>query len=45
MLARPVDSHVHRYLSSNWDLEEVEKDWKDKIVAGNGLVSKLSIPQ
>jgi len=33
-----------RYLSSNWDLEEVEKIWKDKIVAANGLVSKLSIP-
>ncbi|KAI0042038.1 NAD-P-binding protein [Auriscalpium vulgare] len=33
-----------RYVSANWDLAEVEKDWKEKIVAQNGLVSKLSIP-
>ncbi|KAI0301907.1 NAD-P-binding protein [Multifurca ochricompacta] len=34
-----------RYLSSNWDLGEVEKDWKERIQAGNELVSKLSIPK
>lgn len=33
-----------RYVSVNWDLAEVERDWKEKIVAQNGLVSKLSIP-
>ncbi|KAI0044557.1 NAD-P-binding protein [Auriscalpium vulgare] len=33
-----------RYVSATWDLAEVEKDWKEKIVAQNGLVSKLSIP-
>ncbi|KAI0265622.1 NAD-P-binding protein [Gloeopeniophorella convolvens] len=33
-----------RYVSSNWDLAEVERDWKEKIVATNGLVNKLSIP-
>jgi hypothetical protein len=33
-----------RYTSATWDLGEVERDWKEKIVAQNGLVSKLSIP-
>ena len=34
-----------RYTSATWDLGEVERDWKEKIVAQNGLVSKLSIPE
>jgi hypothetical protein len=33
-----------RYVSARWDLGEVERDWKEKIIAQNGLVSKLSIP-
>jgi NAD(P)-dependent dehydrogenase (short-subunit alcohol dehydrogenase family) len=33
-----------RYVSVEWDLGEVERDWKEKIIAQNGLVSKLSIP-
>ena len=33
-----------RYVASTWDLGEVERDWKEKIVAQNSLVSKLSIP-
>ena len=33
-----------RYVSAQWDLGEVERDWKKKIVAQNGLISKLSIP-
>ena len=33
-----------RYVSSTWDLGEVERDWKEKIVAQNCLVNKLSIP-
>jgi hypothetical protein len=33
-----------RYVSAQWDLGEVERDWKEKIIAQNGLVSKLSIP-
>jgi len=33
-----------RYFSAQWDLGEVERDWKEKIIAQNGLVSKLSIP-
>jgi hypothetical protein len=33
-----------RYVSAQWDLGEVERDWKEKIIAENGLVSKLSIP-
>ena len=33
-----------RYVSSTWDLGEVERDWKEKIVAQGSLVSKLSIP-
>jgi len=34
-----------RYVSATWDLGEVESVWKEKIVAQNGLVNKLSIPQ
>ena len=33
-----------RFVSSTWDLGEVERDWKEKIVAQSSLVSKLSIP-
>jgi len=33
-----------RFVSSTWDLGEVERDWKEKIVAQNCLVSKLSLP-
>jgi hypothetical protein len=33
-----------RYVPATWDLGEVERDWKEKIVAQNGLVNKLSIP-
>ncbi|KAI0311680.1 NAD-P-binding protein [Amylostereum chailletii] len=34
-----------RYVSVNWDLAEVERDWKAKIMDQHGLVSKLHIPQ
>ncbi|KAF5360050.1 hypothetical protein D9758_007601 [Tetrapyrgos nigripes] len=33
------------FVSSNWDLAEVEAKYKDKITAGNFLVSKFSVPQ
>ena len=33
-----------RYVSAQWDLGEVERDWKKNIIAQNGLVSKFSIP-
>ncbi len=33
-----------RYISATWDLGEVERDWKEKIIAQNSFVSKLSIP-
>ena len=33
-----------RYVDSTWDLSEVERDWKEKIISKNALVSKLSIP-
>ena len=33
-----------RYVSASWDLDEVERDWKERIVAQNGLVNKLYIP-
>jgi hypothetical protein len=33
-----------RYVSAEWDLGEVERDWKEKIIAQDSLVSKLSIP-
>ncbi|KAI0313381.1 hypothetical protein OF83DRAFT_1065581 [Amylostereum chailletii] len=33
-----------RFVSANWDLGEVERDWKDKVVEKGALVSKLHIP-
>ena len=33
-----------RFVSSTWDLDEVERDWKEKIITQNSLVSKLSLP-
>jgi NAD(P)-dependent dehydrogenase (short-subunit alcohol dehydrogenase family) len=34
-----------RYVSATWDLGEVERDWKEKIITQQVLVNKLSIPQ
>ncbi|KAI0249073.1 NAD-P-binding protein [Lactifluus subvellereus] len=34
-----------RYISATWDLGEVERDWKEKIVTQHVLVNKLAIPQ
>ncbi len=33
-----------RFVSSTWDLVKVERVWKEKIIAQNSLVSKLSLP-
>jgi hypothetical protein len=33
-----------RYVSANWDLGEVERDWKEKIVTQNALINKLAVP-
>ncbi|KAI0294640.1 NAD-P-binding protein [Multifurca ochricompacta] len=33
-----------RHYSANWDISEVERDWKDVIVEKGGLVNKLYIP-
>ncbi|KAI0316920.1 hypothetical protein OF83DRAFT_1083960 [Amylostereum chailletii] len=32
------------YVSANWDFDEVEKVWKQKIIEGDALVNKLYIP-
>ncbi len=34
-----------RFVASTWDLDEVEVDWKEKIIAQDALISKLHIPQ
>ncbi|KAI0060499.1 NAD-P-binding protein [Artomyces pyxidatus] len=34
-----------RYISANWDLGEVDRDWKPRIIDENALVSKLAIPR
>jgi len=34
-----------RYVAATWDQGEVERDWKEKIVAGDLLKTKLSVPQ
>ncbi|KAH9992136.1 NAD-P-binding protein [Russula vinacea] len=33
-----------RFCSSNWDMAEVERDWKDVILQKGGLLNKLYIP-
>jgi len=38
-------STVFRFISAPWDLGEVERVWKEKIIAENLLVSKLALPQ
>ncbi|KAI9447708.1 NAD-P-binding protein [Lactarius indigo] len=34
-----------KYLAATWDIAEIERDWKEKIQAGNVLISKLAIPK
>jgi hypothetical protein len=34
-----------RFVSATWDLGEVERDWKEKIINQHALVNKLAIPQ
>ncbi|KAN0132192.1 NAD(P)-binding protein [Lactarius tabidus] len=33
-----------RYFSTNWDIAEVERDWKDAILEQKALVNKLCVP-
>ncbi|VDC05662.1 unnamed protein product [Peniophora sp. CBMAI 1063] len=33
-----------RYYSANWDISDVENLWKEKIIAGNALVTQLGAP-
>ena len=32
-----------RYIDANWDLGEVESQWKDRILDGDLLVNKLDV--
>ncbi|KAI0263480.1 hypothetical protein BC834DRAFT_1042936 [Gloeopeniophorella convolvens] len=34
-----------RFVSTTWDLGEVERNWKEKIIAQHSLVNKFSLPQ
>ncbi|KAN0132188.1 hypothetical protein V8E53_009954 [Lactarius tabidus] len=34
-----------RYYSANWDIAEVERNWKDAIIEQEALVNKLSLPR
>ncbi|KAI9467355.1 NAD-P-binding protein [Lactarius psammicola] len=34
-----------KYFAATWDIGEIERDWKEKVEAGNVLVSKLTIPK
>jgi hypothetical protein len=38
-------SRAARYYSANWDITEVERDWKDAIIDQEALVNKLSVPR
>ncbi|TFY69125.1 hypothetical protein EVG20_g3288 [Dentipellis fragilis] len=33
-----------KFLFVNWDMDELQRDWKDKILEGNALVSRIVIP-
>ena len=37
-------SCIDRYCSANWDMGEVERDWKDAILEQKALVNKLCVP-
>jgi hypothetical protein len=45
LISGKADHLSGRYVASTWDLDEVERDWKEKIVSQEALVSKLHIPQ
>ena len=45
LMSGKADYLSGRFVASTWDLGEVERDWKEKIVAQDALVSKLHIPQ
>ncbi|KAI9467354.1 NAD-P-binding protein [Lactarius psammicola] len=34
-----------KYLAATWDIGEIERDWKEKVEAGNVLINKLAIPK
>jgi len=40
-----VDWLNGKYLAANWDIAEIERDWKEKVQVGNMLVNKLTIPK
>ncbi|KZT38535.1 NAD(P)-binding protein [Sistotremastrum suecicum HHB10207 ss-3] len=44
LLGKKTGSQDGVYVSSNWDLDEVNKDWKEKIIRSEALVSRLAIP-
>ncbi|KAI9511992.1 NAD-P-binding protein [Russula earlei] len=45
LTAGKADYLSGRFVSAPWDLGEVERVWKDKIIADNLLVNKLAVPQ
>jgi len=45
LTARKADYLNGRFISAPWDLSEVERVWKEKILEENLLVSKLALPQ
>ena len=38
-------TYSFRYFSTNWDMTEVEGDWKDAILEQKALVNKLCVPR
>jgi hypothetical protein len=45
LISGKADYLSGRYVAATWDLGEVERDWKEKIVSQEALISKLHIPQ
>ncbi|KAI0058727.1 NAD-P-binding protein [Artomyces pyxidatus] len=44
LTAGKADWLTGRYISAQWDLGELEREYKEKVLEKNGLVSKLSLP-
>jgi hypothetical protein len=45
LISGKADYLSGRFVDSTWDLGEVERDWKEKIISKDALVSKLDVPE
>lgn len=41
---RSLLTHTRRYVSACWDITELERDWKEKVLGKRALVNRLYLP-